>query len=337
MIGRPARALWHPLAAAAIIPAGLLMFGLIRLPAPTPPPPDAPVVRVVQANIAQEDKWRPELLARHFIDHLTLSGTAGAEEVDLFLWPEAAVPYRLDQDPARTVMIGRIARPGAFVLTGFPRAARDRDGRFSFYNSMIAVDHRGAGRALFDKFHLVPFGEYVPLRGLFSALGVERVVEAAGDFSPGPGPRTITLDTLPPVGPLVCYEVIFPGAVVGDGARPAWLFNLTNDAWYGDGSGPFQHLVIARFRSIEEGLPMVRAASTGISAIIDSYGRVEQELGLNKRGVLTGTLPPPLPGLTPYARFGDWIFLVMLILALGTVWFDARRQKRVRASTEQEA
>jgi apolipoprotein N-acyltransferase len=187
---------------------------------------------------------------------------------------------------------------------------------------MIFIGEGGRTLALFDKSHLVPFGEYVPLKGLFRALdgmfeflglGIrfEKVVEGGGDFVPGSGPRVIQLPGLPSVSPLICYEVIFPGAVIPSGERPAWLLNITNDAWYGEWAGPYQHLAIARFRSIEEGLPMVRAAGTGVSAIIDARGRVVNSLGLGERGVVDGALPPAVPPPL-YARLGDLVFWILL-------------------------
>ena len=149
-----------------------------------------------------------------------------------------------------------------------------------------------------------PFGEYVPLRPLLAATGLQKVVPGILDYSAGPGPRTLVLPGLPDVGPLVCYEVIFPGAVTAQ-QRPAWLLNVTNDAWYGNSAGPYQHFAMARVRAVEEGVPLVRAANTGISGIVDAYGRVRASLGLMEAGVVDGELPVPLAP-TLYARFKDW-------------------------------
>ena len=170
-----------------------------------------------------------------------------------------------------------------------------------------------------DKAHLVPFGEYMPLR---SILQIDKITAGSVDYSPGPGVSTVTLPGLPAFSPLVCYEVIFPGAVVsGLGLRPDWLLNLTNDAWYGKTAGPHQHLVMARLRSVEEGLPLVRATNTGITAAFDSYGREIGRLTLEEVGVLDIRLPLPLPP-TLFSKMGDLGFLVVLVWLAGTaVWF----------------
>jgi apolipoprotein N-acyltransferase len=180
---------------------------------------------------------------------------------------------------------------------------------------MLAVDSSGAVVGSYDKAHLVPFGEFMPLR---SILGLGSVAGGSTDFSTGPGVQTLRLPGLPPVGPLVCYEVIFPGAVTDWSDRPEWLLNLTNDGWYGISAGPYQHLVAARLRAVEEGLPMVRAANTGISAVIDSVGRIVAELGLGQRGVLDSPLPRPLSKLTLFAMTGVWGSM-LLCLAIGVV------------------
>ncbi|MDX1580856.1 MAG: apolipoprotein N-acyltransferase, partial [Alphaproteobacteria bacterium] len=261
-------------------------------------------VRIVQAAIPQSEKWQPFRRNDHFLEHMRLSGKSGIERVDILVWPEVAVPFYLTEDPGRTVMMGRLVRPGGVVLTGAPRRQPGEDGQTRYYNSLLAIDAGGEVRHVYDKHHLVPFGEYVPFRPVFTALGIERLVEAAGDMSPGPGRRVLDLPGKPPVQPLICYETIFPGAVTADqGPRPGWLLNVTNDAWFGDSAGPRQHFTIARFRAIEEGLPLVRSAGSGISAIVDPYGRITARFGLNKKGILDGLLPRPAPP-TLYARAG---------------------------------
>ncbi|MBT5660122.1 MAG: apolipoprotein N-acyltransferase, partial [Rhodospirillaceae bacterium] len=159
---------------------------------------------------------------------------------------------------------------------------------------------------------LVPFGEYVPLRGI---LPLERLVPGRGDFFAGPGPVTLDLAGLPPFSPLICYEGIFPGAVTAIGDRPAWLLNITNDGWFGHSGGPYQHFQAARLRAVEEGLPLVRVANTGISGVVDAYGRTTASLGLGKEGVLFAPLPRPLDQAPPYGRFGDLVFLILLIMS----------------------
>jgi len=199
------------------------------------------------------------------------------------------------------------------------------------------LDKRGTIIATYDKAHLVPFGEYMPLRNV---LPMDVIAPGLGDLSAGPGPRTLTLPGLPPVGPLVCYEAIFPGAVIDRTNRPQWLLNVTNDAWYGVSSGPFQHLAIVRVRAVEEGLPLVRAANNGVSAVIDPYGRIARRidgtvparLDLDSVGVLDAPLPRAL-GPTPYERYRDEIFFAaaLLILAVAAVLsrIDGRRSEKL--------
>jgi len=200
------------------------------------------------------------------------------------------------------------------VITGAPRIAGQVGGRPKFWNSVFVIDPSGGVVATYDKFHLVPFGEYMPLRNY---LPLDAIAAGPIDFSAGPGSRTIDLPGLPPVSPLVCYEAIFPGEVVASGNRSAWLLNVTNDAWFGRSAGPHQHFAIARTRAVEEGLPLVRAANTGISAVIDPYGSIVARLGLGQRGILDVPLPKALVEPTLYARYGDWILLPMLIATIG--------------------
>ena len=203
------------------------------------------------------------------------------------------------------------------MITGAPRRTRSAGRTIAVWNSLHALSPAGAIAASYDKHHLVPFGEYMPLRGIVNL----RALAAAGtvDTSPGPGPRTLSLPGVPPFSPLICYEAIFPGEVVADGAhpneRPQWLLNITNDAWFGHTAGPYQHFQAARLRAVEEGMPLVRAANTGISAVVDSYGRVVGRLGLGEVGVLDVPLPPALKGPTPMAQLGGWILVILLLVA----------------------
>ena len=215
------------------------------------------------------------------------------------------------EDAARRERIGRFTPAGGVTVVGTLRRSAPA-WPYDLHNSLLAVDPDGDVVAEYDKAHLVPFGEYTPLRGLFE-LG--KVTEGAVDFTPGTGLRTLDLPGLPPAGPLICYEVIFPKGVTAD-ERPDWLLNLTNDAWYGVSSGPYQHLAAARLRAVEEGLPLVRVANTGISAIVDPLGRVIASLGLEKAGVVDGPLPRALQPPPPYARLGNAIVLPLLFATL---------------------
>ncbi len=306
------------LAALVLVWAG----GVLRLASAPPVGDDEAMVpgvqlRLVQANIFQNHKWRPELRAANLSRHLSLTVAPGFEEATHVIWPETAAPFFLTTDDERRAAVAAVSPPGGALITGAPRvtAARDR-----IWNSLVAIDEAGAVVGVYDKFHLVPFGEYVPLRDW---VGIAKLTHGAVDFSAGPGPRTLRLPGLPPVSPLICYEAIFPGRVLDAADRPDWLLNITNDAWFGISSGPYQHFAAARLRAVEEGLPLVRAANTGISAVVDPYGRVVSTLGLGRRGVVDSPLPLPLAELTPYADLGDWIPLLFLVAtALGAVFFS---------------
>jgi apolipoprotein N-acyltransferase len=247
---------------------------------------------------------------------------AGASPVTHVVWPETAVPFFVERDGGARQAMASVTPPGGSIITGAPRIRVEADGENRFWNSLHAVDGSGAVVASFDKFHLVPFGEYMPLRGIPPVGGI---AAGATDFSAGPGPATLDVPGLPPFSPLICYEVIFPGAVKDSHNRPSWLLNVTNDAWYGKTAGPHQHFEIARVRAVEEGLPLVRAANTGISGIFDGYGRVTAYLGLGERGVVDADLPDMLP-ITPYGRFGD-IVLVLLLMSFSLVTTIARQTR----------
>jgi apolipoprotein N-acyltransferase len=272
-------------------------------------------LRLVQANISQSLKWRRELVDKHLFMQARMGAAPEGPPPTHVLWPEASAPLFLAHDPERLRLVGEFTPPGGLTLLGTLRTTPPGVVPFQVWNSMLAVDASGAVVGSYDKAHLVPFGEFMPLR---SILGLGSVAGGSTDFSTGPGVQTLRLPGLPPVGPLVCYEVIFPGAVADRSDRPEWLLNLTNDGWYGISAGPYQHLVAARLRAVEEGLPMVRVANTGISAVIDPVGRVLAELGLGERGVLDSTLPRPLSKLTLFAMTGAW-GSVLLCLAIGVV------------------
>ncbi|WP_375593792.1 apolipoprotein N-acyltransferase [Algihabitans albus] len=307
--GLPAAAYGLLLLAAA---GGALRLGLAPLPGEAAVPDLR--LRIVQPNIAQELKWQRELRLQHLRDQANLSMAPGWEDITHVIWPETAVPFLLNRDSALLRELGQLARPDSVFLFGAPTrdggeddAGPDRP----IYNSVLALRQDGEIAARYDKFHLVPFGEYVPFRGW---LGIDKITAGRRDFTPGPGLRTLELPGLPPVGALICYEVIFSGRVVGE-TRPAWLLNLTNDAWFGRSSGPHQHFATARLRAVEEGLPLVRAANTGISAVIDPYGRTLQRLNLDSAGTIDAALPEALAP-TPYAHLGRWALLPMIVLLL---------------------
>jgi apolipoprotein N-acyltransferase len=282
------------------------------------------MLRVVQPNIRQQDKWARARQVPNFMLHLRLTAAPGPEAISHTIWPETATPFFLaERGDARRLMARAVARGGA-VIAGAPR--RSSPGRpFRLWNSLFAIDDTGAVTASYDKAHLVPFGEYVPLRRY---LPLVKLVQGQVDYAPGPGRRTLRVPGLPPFSPLICYEAIFPGAVLDRSDRPAWLLNITNDAWFGTSAGPYQHLAIARTRAVEEGMALVRAANSGISAVIDPYGRVMARLGIGERGVIDSALPAPLEGATLFGRFGDWLTAFMISAALVVALLLGRRVGR---------
>jgi apolipoprotein N-acyltransferase len=271
-------------------------------------------LRLVQPNIEQSLKWRDSERAQIFRTLLALSATQAAAPPTVIVWPEAATPFLFEQSPEARAAAAAILPADGLLITGTPRATPRPGGGTQYWNGLIVLDHADRVVGTYDKFHLVPFGEYVPLRRW---LPIDKIASGFGEgFSAGPGPRTLQLPGLPSVGPLICYEVIFPGEVVDPGDRPGWLVNVTNDAWYGDSSGPYQHFASARARAVEQGLPLARAANTGISGVIDPYGRVIARLGLGRAGVIDAALPRALPDATIYQRFGGGILSVLLLAGL---------------------
>jgi len=250
-----------------------------------------------------------------------MSWRPGFEQIRAVIWAETAVPFLLNGDPHLQAVLGGAAPPDGLLITGAPSLEPVPDGpQDALFNSLYAIRPTGAVAARFDKVHLVPFGEYLPLRGLLGRLGFAGLAAGQRDFGSGPERRTLALEGLPPFSPLICYEVIFPGRVYPrEGPRPAWLLNITNDAWFSRpplvprSSGPYQHFASARLRTVEEGLPLVRAANNGISAIIDPYGRILARLPLNAVDTLDAALPRALAP-TLFSRLGNWVLVPLLLL-----------------------
>ncbi|HYZ41815.1 MAG TPA: apolipoprotein N-acyltransferase, partial [Stellaceae bacterium] len=311
--------------AAPAIATGLLvlvpgLLGAVRFAA-NPTADTAFWLRIVQPSIAQSLKWQPAAAQRNLRLLLDLSKAPATRKLAAVVWPEAAVPFLLGRDAYLRREIGAIASSGrSYVITGAIRANPPPAPIEQVWNSLEAVNGEGRIVARYDKAHLVPFGEYVPFRNV---LPLQKITPGDLDYSAGPGPRTIELAGLPPFAPLICYEVIFPGAVVDRLNRPAWMLNVTNDAWYGRTSGPYQHFAIARTRAIEEGLPLVRVANNGVSGVIDPVGRVVARIDLDTIGYADLPLQAA-SNETLYARAGDWIFLALLLVGAVPVAFRLR-------------
>ena len=302
--------------------AAIWGYGYLRLAAAPRYESTGIIVRLVQANIPQADKWRADRREPNFRRFVELSKGDGGPRPRVIVWPETAVPFFLSREIGRRQTIAQLVERDGFVVTGAPRISPTGASQLQIWNSVVVIDHRGAIVATYDKAHLVPFGEYLPLRGIFSRLGIDKLVYGPVDYSAGLGPRTLRLGSLPPVGPLICYEGIFPGSVTDPTNRPAWLLNVSNDGWYGISAGPHQHFAMARLRSVEEGLPLVRAANTGISGVVDSFGRVIARLELGESGFVDADLPQPVDFKTIYGQYGDLVVLPLALILVAIGFFS---------------
>jgi len=322
--GAPVAQAWRAPLVAAICFLAITVLGALRLSAGPAPNVQATELLIVQGAVPQEQKWDPSLRSDIFARYLALSMPAPSAAVDepaprrIIIWPEAAFPYTIGEGAAGIPVIADYLDPDDLLIMGAVRSEAGAGGPnglgIDYYNSVFVLDGNGAIIAAYDKAHLVPFGEYLPLKGWLESIGLRKLANFHGSFATGPGARTLDLPGAPSVGPLVCYEIIFPEEVVEPGRRPGWLANLTNDAWFGRWAGPYQHLAQARMRSVEQGLPIARAANTGISAMFDPFGRELGRLGLFERGRFAVPLPEALPP-TPYARFGDLLLVGLMLLA----------------------
>jgi apolipoprotein N-acyltransferase len=306
--------------------AALLLWGgagLLRLQGIAPPTDLSAVI--VQPDVSEADHRDhgrdPAWVAQVFDRALALTRKGVAEAGGgrkIVIWPETGSPYALAQDQGARLALADASAPALMSLSGTERF----ESAMVAHNSLVAVTPQGAVAAIYDKAHLVPYGEYFPSYAHFM-LGEQ-------GFTPGPGIRTLHLPGLPAIGPLICYEAIFPAQVVDEADRPALLVNITNDAWFGDSAGPRQHFAAARMRSVEEGLPMLRAANTGISAVIDAHGRVTARLGLDRRGVLVAAIPGALPR-TLFGRIGLAAPLTLsLLCCCWSAWPRFRRRLYAR-------
>ncbi len=313
-------------------------IALFLLPAATDQREGRLAYTLVQANLSQDSLHDPESYADQFRRSSSLSLARRPGQRRVVFWPESGVPvllkngyptgyyaaFNYTEDPvAARASLARVAGEGGLLLTGNTELVLDGSKLVGARNSVTAIDSRAAIRGFYYKSHLVPFGEYVPLSSVLEPLGLARFVPGDIAFIPGPGPRTIDFGPWGKAGIGVCYEVIFPGAQVDRADRPDYMFNPSNDGWYG-AWGPPQHLAQARLRAIEEGLPLIRATTTGISAVIDASGAVRAAIGLDKAERRDGMIPPALPP-TLFAQYGNPLSLVWAIALLGLSLVARRR------------
>jgi apolipoprotein N-acyltransferase len=322
--------------AALLVLAGLWGYGALRLDGAAIVSGDALTVRIVQANIPQAAKYDAAMFEKIVTRYTTLTRAPGPV-ADLVIWPEGAIPAAFEDYLAPGAWtrdaISRSLEPGQTLLVG---GFREEAGHY--YNSLIGLRGPELGVvALYDKHRLVPFGEYLPLEPLW--FGAKQLVGVGDGFSPGPPPAPVALGGgLPAIQPLICYESLFPGftrrGAARSGVRPGLIVNVSNDAWFGRTSGPLQHLSLASYRAIEEGLPLLRATPTGVSAVVDAYGRTVslQTLGLGEQGVIDARLPQALTS-TLYTEWGDAVLIAFLLLSVGVWTLDARRRLEDTAKT----
>jgi apolipoprotein N-acyltransferase len=290
----------------------------------------------MQPNLQQDVRFNYSAKAEVMQKYLTLSDRAsgpqstGVRDASILIWPESAFPFFLTREGDAMAQIADLLPKGTVLITGAVRAPDLPPGTriTRAYNSIYVIDHDGSVLSVYDKLHLVPFGEYLPFQNLMEKLGFVQLTKVQGGFIPGERRRTMEIPNAPRALPLICYEAIFPGDVAARDDRPGWIVNLTNDGWFGISTGPYQHLQQVRLRAIEEGLPAVRAANTGISAVIDPMGRIVARLGLGLEGVLDSSLPSAIPP-TIYARAGDIPAAAIVVAAL---IFVIRRRVAKRTS-----
>ena len=319
---------------APVIAIALLLvmgiFGVIRLSLQQTTAVANAKLRIMQPNLPQDVKFNYGAKAEVMQKYLTLSDRAsgpqstGVRDASILIWPESAFPFFLTREADAMAQIAELLPKGTVLITGSVRAPDLPPGVkvTRAYNSIYVIDHDGNVLSVYDKLHLVPFGEYLPFQDWMEKLGFVQLTKVIGGFIPGALRRPMEIPGAPRMLPLICYEAIFPGDVASREDRPGWIVNLTNDAWFGISTGPYQHLQQARLRAIEQGLPVVRAANSGISAVIDPLGRIVARLGLGVEGVLDSSLPSAIAP-TIYARNGD--IPAALIVAAALIFVIRRR------------
>ena len=327
---------WVAPVMALLVLIAMGIFGAVRLGLQPTTTVANVKLRIMQPDLQQDARFNYAAKAEVMRKYLTLSDRAsgpqstGVRDASILIWPESAFPFFLTREADAMAQIDDLLPKGTILITGSVRAPDLPPGTriTRAYNSIYAIDHDGSVLSIYDKLHLVPFGEFLPFQDWMERLGFVQLTKVQGGFIPGTGRRTMEIPNAPRALPLICYEAIFPDEVAARGDRPGWIINLTNDGWFGISTGPYQHLQQARLRAIEQGLPVVRAANTGISAVIDPMGRIVARLGLGVEGVLDSSLPAAIAP-TVYARSGD-IPIAMLVAAALILVIRRRVTKRSR-------
>jgi apolipoprotein N-acyltransferase len=317
--------------AGLLVLAALASYGVVRLAQHPTEFVDGVKLRIMQPNLQQDDKFNYSAKATVMERYLRLSDrvtgptSKGVHDANILIWPESAFPFFLTREPDALTQISSLLKPSTELIVGAVRAAPGANAANPrAYNSVYVIDPDGSIRGIYDKVHLVPFGEYLPLQRLLERFGLRNLTKQVGGFLSGDRRRAMEVPGAPKMLPLICYEAIFPGSAVPPGERPGWLVNVTNDGWFGISTGPHQHFQQARVLAIAEGLPLVRAANTGISAVVDPLGRVVASLPLGSEGILDASLPKAIAP-TAYVRFGDDTLILFMVVSLILV---ARRRLR---------
>jgi apolipoprotein N-acyltransferase len=326
---------WTAPVAAILALMAMGVFGVIRLSLHPALSVANVRLRIMQPDLQQDEKFNYSAKAAVMQKYLTLSDRAsgpqstGVRDASILIWPESAFPFFLTHEADAMAQIAELLPKGTILITGSVRAPDLPPGTrvTRAYNSVYVIDHDGSVLSIYDKLNLVPFGEFLPFQDWMEKLGFEQLTRVQGGFIPGTVRRTMAIPDAPRALPLICYEAVFPADLAARDDRPGWIVNLTNDGWFGISTGPYQHLQQARLRAVEQGLPVVRAANTGISAVIDPLGRIVARLGLGIEGVLDSTLPAAIAP-TIYARFGD--IPAAIIVAAGLIFVVRRRAAKPR-------
>jgi len=317
------RAPWLVPAVAVLVLVGMGALGAMRLSMHPTALLDQVKLRIMQPNLEQDAKFNYSAKQAVMQKYLALSDRAsgpqstGVGDANILIWPESAFPFFLTREADAMAEIADFLPKSTVLITGSVRAPDLPPGSriTRAYNSIYIIDHDGSVLSIYDKLHLVPFGEYLPFQEWLERLGLEQLTKIQGGFIPGTLHNSLEIPGAPRALPLICYEAIFPAEVATRDGRPGWIVNLTNDGWFGISTGPHQHLQQARLRAVEQGLPLVRAANTGISAVVDPLGRIVAQLGLGIEGVLDSRLPAAIAP-TIYARAGDFPAATIVVLGL---------------------